>query len=197
MASSGTRSLPTCPSRPRLGGRRSARFGRASPHHARRAHRRCSCRWRHAFRRTAQVLPRPRRHLVRPPRRPHRRRPRRQDRSRLPPRLATDSDTTDNHDERRLKRRLPIPLPGIPTERGNGNWEVRPARRCAPHACPSNALHARPSNYVITLTATPSPRRRSRPRVSDRPYPRARPSGQHRVVNFYAWRASVTGLASF
>src|SRR5215469_18339102 len=27
--------------------------------------------------------------------------------------------------------------------------------------------------------ATPSPQRRSRPRVNDRPYPKTRPSGQH------------------
>jgi hypothetical protein len=75
---------------------------------------------------------------------------------------ATNSDTTDNHNERRPKRRLPIPLPGTPTERGNGNWEVRPARRRAPHACPSNALHAGPSGSIGTTDRNGSVRSKLR-----------------------------------
>ena len=71
------------------------------------------------------TLPRPRRHPVRAPRRAHRRRPRRQDRPRLPPRrqlIATPPTITMKPPP---GRRLPVPLPGIPTACGNGNWEAR------------------------------------------------------------------------
>jgi hypothetical protein len=69
--------------------------------------------------------------------------------------LATDSGTTDNHNETRPSAEFPVPLPGIPTARGNGNWEVRPHRN-RPHACPSNAVNTGPSNCVIALTAARS-----------------------------------------
>jgi hypothetical protein len=63
---------------------------------------------------------------------------------------ATDLDITRNHDARRPKRRLPIPLPGIPTANGNGNWEAQDSG--FQRHTPSNALHTSPSNCVITLT---------------------------------------------
>jgi tripartite-type tricarboxylate transporter receptor subunit TctC len=42
--------------------------------------------------------------------------------------------------------------------------------------------------------AAPSPQRRSRPRVNDRPYPKTRPSGQHPRRRFLALTAGVVAL---
>ena len=42
--------------------------------------------------------------------------------------------------------------------------------------------------------ATPSPQRRSRPRINDRPYPKTRPSGQHPRRRFLALTAGAVAL---
>src|SRR6516164_6662659 len=46
----------------------------------------------------------------------------------------------------------------------------------------------------LRLAATPSPQRRSRPRVNDRPYPKTRPSGQHPRRQFLRWAAGAAAL---
>ena len=47
---------------------------------------------------------------------------------------------------------------------------------------------------TLRLAATPSPQRRSRPRVNDRPYPKTRPSGQHPRRQFLRWAAGAAAL---
>ena len=58
-------------------------------------------------------------------------------------------------------------------------------QNCAPEACKgvvictATTLGEGTMKTSLRPAATPSPQRRARPRVNDRPYPKARPSGQH------------------
>ena len=102
------------------------------------------------FAELGQELPRPRRRLVRAPRRPHCRRPRRQNRRRVPPRRQLTATPPTIRTRLAPSAEFPVPLPGIPTA-GTGTGKFGQAGIAVSHACPSNALHTSPSNCVIAL----------------------------------------------